>query len=124
MSNDSDIVSASPQTWRAVWTAGIAGGMVAGIGIAVRLAILHDVSPLEDAILRWLVEHGVSLVLQPNWTELLVGLTEIAGFAALGVVIGVGAAVLHWSATRAVCLTVAIGGLAQMMFGFLPRVPL
>jgi hypothetical protein len=107
-----------------VWVSAIAGGVIAGIGILVRLALLHDVSPLEDAILRSLQERGVSLALQPNWTEPLVGWTEVTGFAALGALIGTGATLLHWSATRGACVTMAIGGLVQMLFGLLPRVPL
>jgi hypothetical protein len=109
-------------TWSAVWVAAIAGGVIAGIGILVRLALLHDVAPLEDAILRSLEQRGVSLVLQPNWTEPLVGLTEITGFGALGAVIGTGAALLHASTTQATCVTVAIVGLVQILFGLLPRV--
>jgi hypothetical protein len=123
MSKDSDIVSASPPTWGAVWAAAIAAGVVAGIGMMVRLALLRDVSPLEDSILRSLQEHGVSLVLRPGWTDPLVGLTEAAGFAALGAGIGLVGAALHWSAMRAACLTVAIVTLAQILCGLLPRVP-
>jgi hypothetical protein len=124
MSKDSDIVSASPPTWGAMWAAAIAGGVVAGIGLLVRLALLRDVSPLEDSILRSLQEHGVSLALRPGWTEPLVGLIEAAGFAALGAGIGWVAAVLHWSAMRAACVTVVIVALMQTLCGLLPRVPL
>jgi len=124
MSKDSDIVSASPPAWGAVWAAAIAGGVVAGIGILVRVALLRDVSPLEDSILRSLQEHGVSLVLRPGWTEPLVGLTEAAGFAALGAGIGLVGAALHWSALRAAGVTGVIVALAQTLCGLLPRVPL
>jgi len=107
-----------------VLSAGIAGGVVAGIGIIVRLAVLHVVSPLEDIILRSLLEHGVSLALSPIWTEPLVGLTEVAASACFGVMIGLVAAALHWSVMRSAYLTVAIAGAAQVVLGLLPRVPL
>ena len=110
--------------WKAVWAAGVAGGVVAGLGLVARVAILHDVSPLEDATLRCLQERGVSLVLQPHWTEPLVGLTEIAAFAALGCVFGMATTALRGSATGAACLTAAIGVLIQVLVGLLPRVPL
>jgi len=107
-----------------VLSAGIAGGVVAGIGIIVRLAVLHVVSPLEDIILRSLLEHGVSLALSPIWTEPLVGLTEVAASACFGVMIGLVVAALHWSVMRSAYLTVAIAGAAQVVLGLLPRVPL